>query len=330
MLEVELAAVIEFQWRDTRLQQSSYRVQVGEQSQQSQHELSLQRCYRDPEGPVVFMLSGFGRDSRQFWPVDTDTGLAPCLAAAGFDVYVAAWRGKGAGTPRAGRDSRWGVHEIITVDIPALLGQVALLRPEAPCFWVGQGLSSVLLVASLCRPGVIAKPPLGIVHFGAARRSHSVWRRIALAGWQVRLQLSRLLAGAAAGWISRESERLFDDYRQWCSEQQWKDPVDGFNYRAAASCTRLPPSLYLQAPDMPRMPGVAADGGNTEIRLWLQELGRHDARIINLNRHNGNLHNYLARNTLSHRDACDDHFEQVKGWFAETMADKQGLGTGQA
>ena len=104
------------------MMQESIFLPVGEND-----ELHLRRVYRDPEGPPIFLLHGSIENGRIFYS-EKGKGLAPYLAAAGFDLYVGDLRGRGLSRPRIGRSSAYGQTEAITEDIPAFLGEIRRRR----------------------------------------------------------------------------------------------------------------------------------------------------------------------------------------------------------
>jgi pimeloyl-ACP methyl ester carboxylesterase len=301
-----------FAWRNARLQQTSYTVQCGE------YQLGLRRCHANtgatPEAPPILMVAGFNHGSEVFWPQQAEAGLAPYLADQGFDVFVAELRGKGASWPEVSRHSKWGLHELITQDIPAHLRKIAKLRPGAPQFWIGHGLGSLLLSACYSRLDLLPAPVLGFVHFAPQRRCEfsSMLKTLRYMQWQGGLGLCSLLYGRS-GLPGKpvESRDVSHQWQQWLTQPQWLDSTDNTDYVRLLRARGLPPSLYFA------VQGNALWGGVDDARLWMKELGRHDARLIGLGKAVGNLRNYNATSMLTHVDACEDHFVQLHHWLTE-------------
>ena len=295
-----------FSWRDVRLNEVSYQVKSGD------HQLALRRCYRNPEGTPILMVSGFGHTGEVFWPNSAQAGLAPFLADAGYDVYVAELRGKGRSWPTVSSHADWGVHELITQDIPAHLAQITQLRPDEPQFWFGQGLGSLLLSGCYGRLDKLPAPLLGMVHFGVARRCelNSLFKSLQYMGWQLSARLCGLLLGRTSmAADSGESARVLADVQSWHQSARWQDSQDEFNYRVALKHRGLPPSLYFS---------LARDslwGGVNDTRCWISELGDHDTQLMTLGRSGGNLRNYTSATLLTHPDACKDHFIGLQDWL---------------
>lgn len=295
-----------FAWRNALLSKTTYRVQSGG------HQLSLQRCYRNEQGIPIFMVAGFGQSNELFWGDGSDSGLAPYLADRGFDVYVAECRGKGASWPRVNRQSDWGLHHIITEDIPAHLAYLAKLRPGQAQFWLGHGLGSVMLSAAYARMDLLPTPLLGMIHFAAARRCQleGLAKTLSYMFWQAHNNLLCVLLGRAGFSDKRaESSRLSQELQGWASQPDWLDPLDGFDYRRALRRKGLPPSLYFSL-DSSNLWGQIAD-----TRLWLQELGHHDAQLVGVSRRGGSRHNYNQTSLLTHRSACEDQFLVLQNWL---------------
>lgn len=296
----------QFNWRNTQLQQTDYRVRVGE------HELRLRRCHNKGEGLVILMMPGFAEDSSRFWPADDQTGLAPFLASLGFDVFVGEWRGKGSSWPQVSRHSDWGVQQLMTEDIPAQLSCIAQLRPGVSQFWIGEGLGSQLLVGAYARSQTLYAEVQGMVHFSAGRRCElpTMYKALAYSFWKMATGLTEKIVGAV-GWSSAQSEScgVWRDMCHWHHSEQWKDPSDQFNYRVAAHYHRLPASLYVNSSSSL----LWGDGNDT--RLWIEELGQHDAQMVRVGRSSGNIRNYSRGELLSHKAAIEDHFSDVVHWL---------------
>lgn len=298
-----------FSWRSALLNQTSYTVRSGEQH------LNLRRCYRNADGPPVFMVAGVQQCSDIFWPDTPDAGLAPFLADCGFDVYVAELRGKGISWPQVGRASDWGVSELIQEDIPAHLAKVAKLRPGVPQFWLGHGVGSLLLSASYARLDIVPAPIMGMVHFAAARRCElsSLSKSIRYGLWQ----LTSGCIGAGTGVsslkrINADSRKVLKELQVWHSDADWLDAQDGYSYRERLRLKQMPPSVYYS------LAGERLWGGVADTRLWMQELGDHDAQLLSLGKRNGNKRDYTDVNMLTHVDACDDHFQHLFAWMQRT------------
>ena len=301
-----------------RLNEQSIMVSVADQ------QLHLTRLYLDDHhlGMPVFMLPGALQSSEVFYPADEKQqreGLAHYLARQGFDVFIADLRGKGKAWPQLSGHSQFGVHQLITEDLPALIHKVTELRPGSAQLWIGQGWGGVLLNACFARFGDQLAPVKHIVQFGVRRHcelSSTKKRWVLGVVWHRLYQTMAALSGylPLAKWrmaSSNESQQCLKDYLQWSAEELWSDPVDGFDYGAAILQQQLPPSLYFVAQ------GDTVYGELGDVRRFMREQGQHDARMILLSKKGGNQRNYSHKGMLVHSDCEQDHFPLLLSWLNE-------------
>jgi pimeloyl-ACP methyl ester carboxylesterase len=306
-----IAGMRTINWRGSRINIKSQTVQVGSD------QLELRRCFREGTrkgkgalGPPVFAVAGFLETVDIFFSRDGEGGLAPFLAALGYDVYLGELRGRGSSWPLAGKGSDWGLEESIEQDIPAHLQTVARQRPGEPQFWLGQGLGSLLLNEVYARKSGESPAVLGMIHFGASRQIELADRRKA-AAYRRQWCAARLMA-LARGYVGipfsdpprRESRQSLLTLRQW---QEEAAPREGSGTHQPS----LPPSLYFA--------NAASTlwGKPDDCRRWMRELGPHDGRLIAVGKSGGNLRNYPGRDLLQHPAACEDHFLQLQEWLDE-------------
>lgn len=295
-----------FSWRSALLNQTSYTVKSGE------HQLNLRRCYRHKDGIPVLMVAGAQECGDIFWPEAAEAGLAPFLADCGFDVFVADLRGKGISWPSVSRNSDWGLRALITEDIPAHLAKIAKLRPATPQFWVGHGMGSLLLSGCYARLDILPAPVMGMVHFAAARRCElsNLLKSMNYARWQSQLSLTSILFGGSSVTLpNSDSRQVMRELSQWHSSAEWIEQEDSFSYREGLRQKGMPPSIYYA------LAGRGLWGNVADTRLWMRELGNHDAQLLSLGQANGNLRNYDQHSMLTHKDACDDHFVHLYVWM---------------
>ena len=281
-------------------------------------EASLLRFYRDKNNPgvPVFMLHGFAQNGSSFYTAEGE-GLACFLAREGFDVYVPDLRGRAENWPLVGKSSDFGVHELITEDIPALLAAVADKRGNEPQVWIGHGFGGVLLSSYYARFAEQISPVKKFVQFAVRRRALSArqcWQRGAYWPWLARRLSSFCGYLPANAWRlghSDEPSRLLVDYLRWSTKDSWSDPVDGFDYAAAIQQLVHPPGFYFAS---------SYDDGFAsaqEVRAFMAEQGDHDARLMLLGRKGGSRRNYGHSGMLNHRDCKDDHFRELLSWLRD-------------
>ena len=211
------------------------------------------------------------------------------------------------------------MHEHITEDIPALIKKMSHMRPDEPQIWIGHGWGCVLLSAYYARYIEPDNQPVQIIHLAGRRKmqlsnrlkrfSHRwMWHRlggacVAISGY---LPSRFLCLGDCI-----ESAVDYADYINWSDSVSWVDPKDAFDYGEAISQKTLPPSLYVCSV------GDSVYGDIIDVRVFMKELGRHDARMIVIDKKSGSLHNYRHNELLSHSDAEKDHFSLLSDWLLE-------------
>ena len=299
-----------YSWRNSLLNYECHSVHT------SSGKLDLHRFCSNAEGVPVFMVHGTGGGADSFIQREQpNAGLAPFLASHGFDVYVAELSFSLAVEFRC----QVGLHQLILEEIPAHLAAVAKLRPSCPQFWLGHGLGSVLLASCYGRLDIMPAPVLGMVQITAARRCElsSLLKSVKAMWWQGITSLGGLLSKEKS-WMPGAGidSRLRREVSLWQQDAEWKDPADGYNYRAALQLKGMPPALYLGCR------GGSVRGGMEDTRLWVEELGRHDVRIVQVAKPCGNLRNYNYNSILSRPEACEDHFLQVLVWLEELSGQK--------
>ncbi|MER6313872.1 alpha/beta fold hydrolase [Streptomyces sp. NPDC001581] len=101
-------------------------------------EVRLYRRTDDPAAPVLVCMPAMGTRAVSYTP------LAEALAGAGFQVALGELRGQGTSSVQAGRGVRYGYHEIVAYDFPALFRTVAAAFPGAPRHLLGHSLGGQL------------------------------------------------------------------------------------------------------------------------------------------------------------------------------------------
>lgn len=284
----------------------------------SADQIHMTRFYSDKNslGTPVFLLHSFMQDSCSFYASD-GSGLACFLAQEGYDVFVADLRGKGKSRPSVSAKVDFGIHQLINEDIPAILKKIVEQRGAVPQIWVGHGLGGVLLCSYFARYGDSLAPVSKMVHFGVSRYRQPATTKIQ--GFRDRLYryLSSALI-AVNGYLpaktfllgdSNESAGSYKDYMRWIRSTEWVDENDGFSYSQAAAERDWPASFYFSS---------AADcrwGSPDSVRLFVNELGVHDARMLILSRRGGNVRDYNHLEMVGHIDGNEDHFPILLDWL---------------
>lgn len=286
----------------------------------STDQVHMARFYRDKKqlGAPVFMLHSTLHDGSTFYS-DDGNGLACYLARQGYDVYVADLRGRGKSWPRINSFSRYGSHQLINEDIPALLKKISIKRGKVPQIWVGHGFGSVLMCSYYARYGDSHANVARMAHFAARRQIQASNRSKTFTFDFVLGKLSRLCIKLTGYMPSRflrqgtanESRGILADYLNWSGASAWSDCEDGFSYGDAIKQQQLPPSFYFASA------GDKAYGDPADVREFVKELGPHDGRLMVLSRSGGNLRNYNHMGMLCHKDCELDHFPLLLDWLQE-------------
>jgi predicted alpha/beta hydrolase len=275
----------------------------------------MTRFYRDKDqlGAPVFMLHSNCTDGSSFYTAD-GKGLACYLARQGYDVFVADLRGKGKSWPHISGHSKYGNHQLINEDIPALLESIQKKRGATPQIWIGHGWGGVLMSSFYARYGDRFGPVAKMVQFAVRRKTSTkkspainfMWRKlspllIAINGY---LPAKKFRLG-----IANESAANVRDFLNWSDSDCWTDPEDNFSYDEAARQQSWPASYYFAAK------GDKAYGHPDDVRHFMFELGSHDGRMMVLSRKDGNLRDYGHTEIISHEDAEKDHFPLLLAWL---------------
>lgn len=291
--------------------QSSYQVPLSHRDR-----LHVRRIARDVYGPAVLMIHGAVENGRIFYS-HSGKGLAPFLAARGYDVFVPDLRGRGESSPRVSRHTRTGQHEAITEELPALVRFVRELKGGPPAFWVTHSWGGVLVTSFLARFPMYLDAIHAMVYFGSKRRIQieGIRKRVVidfLWGWGSR-QLARVVgyfpARVVGAGSDSESATFNREMLQWVKASAWVDGGDGFDYRAALRAVSLPPIWYIAGV------GDAVLGNPADVFAFMLESGDHPQRYTILSRANGNRRDYGHIDMLTAPECVEDHFPRVAEWF---------------
>lgn len=120
-----------------------------------------------PRALPVICVPGLGADSTNF-DAPEPHGLAPWLAAQGFDTWVVDPRGTGLSTLERKKWSSVTFDDFVELDMPAVLDHIAASTGIASLMWVGHSMGGLVLYAMLAsgragrvRAGVTLGSPLG-------------------------------------------------------------------------------------------------------------------------------------------------------------------------
>lgn len=281
--------------------------------------LHLRRIRRAdrPAEAAAFLLHGAIENGRIFYDAKGEKGLAPFLASAGFDVFVADLRGRGLSSPHLSRKAAYGQTESITEEIPLFLQAIREYCPDLPLHWIAHSWGGVLMASHLARfPD--APRPLSLICFGS-KRSISVqnWRKWIFIDllWN---RLGRLLSFIFGYLPARllglgsddETRRSHAQSVAWVrSLESWVDPADGFDYRQAIKTLPTLRVLFLAAPLDYYL------GHPRDVQRFMGECNFPLSGFHMLSRKNGHQVDYDHVNMLTHPAAICDHFPKIVDWL---------------
>lgn len=143
------------------MRQETVRAADGATSQ-----LRLYRRNDDPSAPVLVCMPAMGTRAAYYAP------LADALFDAGFQVAVGELRGQGTSSVRAQRRARYGYHEIVAYDFPAMFRAVEGAFPSAPRYLLGHSLGGQLGMLYLSQESHMAT---GAILVGAPSCHYRGW-----------------------------------------------------------------------------------------------------------------------------------------------------------
>ncbi len=244
-------------------------------------------------------------------------GLAPWLAANGFDAHVLDLRGRGRSTPPIGRGSEHGQLESIVADIPAAADHVAAVSGDAPQHWIAHSWGGVLMAATLARCPAYRARVASLTFFGAKRcvrvcnRHRLLYIDIIWLGLApVLTRTLGYLPARRLGWgADNETRRSHAEGAAWVRPGSWVDPRDGFDYAGAMATATLPPLLALAGTGDPAL------GHPSDVGDFVAECGRGRKRIELLSRASGYQRDYGHIDMLTASEARGDIFPEVLDWL---------------
>ena len=284
-------------------------------------EKNVEKLDGESPGIPVLMIHGLLEDGTIFYS-RAKRGLAYCVAAAGFDVYIPDLRGKGRSWPHINEILNYRIIDAVTEDIPLILKAISQCCGRAPKFWMGHGWGGVLISSFLARFPRYRPETLGLVYFGTRRvvSNQNLTRRVLVDGlWGWLAGAVSRVKGVVPGVMLRIGTA--DEFRamrsvnlSWMQGSPWIDPSDQFDYGTALSQgLEYPPALYLASKK------DLGYGDPSDVSAFMKEVGRHNGRLIVLDEKGSSLHDYTHTSMLTHPDAVKDHFPHVLSWMNEMV-----------
>lgn len=274
----------------------------------------------DMSKPPIFMLHGVMSNGRVFYS-DNGKGLACFLAASGFVVYVLDIHGRGLSTPKLQRGSKPGQGQVIRDQLPLVHHFIISLHPSvSQVHWCGHSWGGVLMASAISRYPLFQDCVASLLTFGSKRRikvkSLKKWLMVDI-GWN---KLAPAIAWSH-GYLAADRWRMGMDNESRASLSQsidwvrgdWVDHDDGFDYGKSAvniaKQDKWPKAWFIAGQ------GDDVLGHPEDVFRMLQECQFADFKYTLLSKEKGYKHDYGHAEMLTHKDAADDHFRQVKQWY---------------
>lgn len=280
----------------------------------NEHQLHLRHIANANNGQPILMIHGSIENGRIFYS-DNNKGLACYLAEQGFDVYVLDFRGRGLSTPKIKENPNHGYFDSIMEDIPQAIEYI-FNRTGKKVHVACHSWGGVLFHCSFLRFPAIQAKTVSVVCFGT-KRQVTVWNLERLFKLSLFWRIVAPLITKRFGYLDAVKLKVgadaetHDSIRQsnvWLKKSPWLDPVDGFNYDAAAKTVEWPPTWHIAA-IKDRVLGHPRD-----VKLFLSE-SNPNAKFTVLSVAAGNLLNYDHINMLTDKRAKKDHFPLICQWF---------------
>ncbi|MGW0820028.1 alpha/beta hydrolase family protein [Streptomyces sp. NPDC002845] len=203
-------------------------------------EVRLRFCRRldDPSAPVLICMPAMGTRAAYYTP------LADALFEAGFQVVVGELRGQGTSSVRVRRGVRYGYHEMVTYDYPALFRAVADAFPRAPRYLLGHSLGGQLGTLYLSQEPHMAE---GAILVGAPSCHYRGWpfpmNVGMLAGVHFAAAVSSVLGyypGRRIGMLGDNSARTMYDFATQVRTGRYQVPSSDVDFEALLPKVDLP------------------------------------------------------------------------------------------
>ncbi|MFD3467691.1 alpha/beta fold hydrolase [Streptomyces sp. NPDC058682] len=165
----------------------------------------LHRRPDDSSAPVLVCMPAMGTRAVSYTP------LAEALVEAGFQVALGELRGQGTSSVQVRRGVRYGYHEMVAYDCPALFRAVAAAFPGAPRHLLGHSLGGQLGVLYLSQEPHMAA---GAILVGAPSCHYRGWPFPQNLGMLAGFQLAAAFASAYGYFPGRRLGVLGNDSAQ--------------------------------------------------------------------------------------------------------------------
>ncbi|MFG2340814.1 alpha/beta fold hydrolase [Streptomyces yangpuensis] len=238
-------------------------------------EVRLHRRPADPSSPVLVCLPAMGTRAAAYAP------LADALAGAGFQVAVGELRGQGTSSVRVRRGVRYGYHEMVAYDYPALFRAVEAAFPQAPRYLLGHSLGGQLGALYLSQEPHMAA---GAVLVGAPSCHYRGWPFPQSIGMLAAFQLAAAFSavygyfpGRRIGVLGNDSAQVLRDMAAQVRTGRYNVPSSVVDFEPALAKLDLPVLAVAVRGDAMAPPGgvrgLAGKLTGARVTYWELVLG---------------------------------------------------------
>lgn len=278
----------------------------------------LRQIFTDPTGPVVFFMHGAVENGRIFY-THSNKGLAPFLANAGFNCFVADLRGRGQSEPKISKHSYTGQRDSIVEEIPAMLDFIKATTNQKLTYFCAHSWGGVLLNSVLARFPHYCDEVKASVYFASKRtiynrhpskflQANLVWYGLS----PILISLFGYLPAKRFGFGSDDETRLsHKEGVQWVRRNPWVCPFDGFDYGNTLNNLNLPPTLHIAAVN------DKALAQRIDIEAFMRESGNGKQEIKMYGKKYHHKIDYDHINILTAPEAVNETFKDTLEWFKQ-------------
>ena len=231
------------------------------------------RLYRipdQPEAPVLVCMPAMGTHGAYYAP------LAEALRNAGLQVAIGELRGQGSSSIRPGRSARYGYHEIVTQDYPALFRAVESAFPSSKRYLFGHSLGGQLGALYL---GLEPHMVEGAILIGAPSCWYRAWPFPSSVGRLAGIHLAMLIArvygyfpGRRLGVLGDDSSGVLYDLATQMRTGLYRVPSSDLDFEELLAKVTLPIlSVWIDGDNMATAAGVRGLGdklASAQLTYW--------------------------------------------------------------
>ncbi|CAN5923491.1 alpha/beta fold hydrolase [soil metagenome] len=209
---------------------------------------------------VVICLHAMMTDGRYFG-ARREGSFAAALAAGGFDVLVADFRGHGRSRPPSAGADDWSFDDLVELDLPAIIAEAARASSCAPdeLILVGHSLGGLVATAALgtdriASPRMLVLPATTVWLLGPGA---PLRRRILMSAYRhVTSLVGKAPIRALRAGTADEAKTYVHQLTGWTRAQRWTS-LRGVDYTRAAETILTPVLPFVGAGDWMCTPGDA-------------------------------------------------------------------------